>query len=133
MNFIINLNKIQVSIPTGRASNLFKNLKMKEIEFNENEFKNQFSQMDLNKYINKEKFFTLSQKYILEIFKRKKEENCYEFGQLYVKNIPVILKDIKIDKENFIKEISISSEKVKNNPEIIEKINKLKKLKSINS
>ena len=133
MKFTINLDKVQVSIPSGRVSNIFKYFNMKDVEFNNSDFLKQINSIDLSKYINKEYIFNIAQRNILDFFKRKKEENIYEFGQIYVKNIPQILNNLTIDKNELQKEIQLSAEKVKKNPEILEKINKLKKLKNINN
>lgn len=133
MKFTINLDKVQVSIPSGRVSNIFKYFNMKDVEFNNSNFLKQINSIDLSKHINKDYIFNIGKRNILEFFKRKKEENIYEFGQIYVKNIPQILNSLYIDKKELQKEIQLSVEKVKKNSEILEKINKLKKLKSVNN
>lgn len=132
MEITINLDNVKTHIPSGRISNFFKNYQFKNLKFEESLFLELHKKLDKNDEFTQEKYYKFAERKINEFSKAKKDEFHYQFNQLAIKTIPNLLnKKIKpnIEFKNIIQE---NKAKVLQNKLIIEKMEKLKKLRNYN-
>lgn len=132
MKMTINLNEVVTYIPSGRISNIFKSLNLKTIHFEENEFLNLKKNQKQDNFLSEEKLFKIAEAQIKGFLTHKKEDHQYYFNQLTLKIIPELMNYSKVQKTQLKQMIEENKMEVLENKQVQEKIEKLKKLKSIN-
>jgi len=133
MKMTINLNEAVTYIPSGRISNIFKFLNLKNIHFEENEFLKLQKNKEKNNFLSEEKLFKIAEGQIKGFVNNKKEDHQYYYNQLTMKTIPGLINYSKIEKFQLNQIIEEKKLEILENKQVKEKMDKLKKLKAINS
>lgn len=132
MKITINLNEAVTYIPSGRISNIFKSLNLKTIHFEESEFLKLQKNKEKINFLSEEKLLKIAEAQIKGFLKNKKEDHQYYFNQLTLKIIPEFMNYSKTEMSQLNRMIEENKIEILENKQVKEKIEKLKKLKSIN-
>lgn len=129
MKLIIDIEDPKVKISSGTVSNIFKTIGLKEIKFEESLFYKKSYKENMYDHFNKEKIIEIVIKKTSDFMKKNEDQFKYNYQKLCIKNM---LLSNHIKEGSFKNEMKNALEQVLNNKEVIQKIDKLKKLKSVN-
>lgn len=129
MKMTINIDNPDIYLSSGKISNVFKSLALKDIKFEELRFKSECLTINIYNMFNENIIMKMAEKPVKDFFIKRKDEFDYNYNQLCIKNM--LFKN-QINNEQFYIEFEKAKEEVLKNKDILNKLEKLKKLRRVN-
>lgn len=132
MKMTIEITNFSTYISSGRISNIFKSLNLKDINFEETKLL--FSQKNYlkNDLLTHDKIIDFAKIKIQELHDKRKYDNEYCFSNLIDNNLDTYINTLKTDNLSYFHNCLKQKYSILENKLVQEKLHKLKKIKELN-
>lgn len=132
MKMTIEITNFSTYISSGRISNIFKSLNLKDINFEETKLL--FSQKNYlkNDLLTHDQIIDFAKIKIQELHEKRKYDNEYCFSNLIDNNLDTYINTLKIDNLSYFHNCLKQKYSILENKLVQEKLHKLKKIKELN-